>query len=174
MAAKANANLPLSEFELLGSKYTVLPKPVVWIDDINREVAYYYQLKVAELLSKRRTRDITRPRQAAMWLAKKLTRRSLPEIGRKISGKDHTTVIHALKAIDKLIAQDDEVARDLVILLAKFPNVLRDGLPAMVSPSSTSLERKIRQAIAENGPEALIAEILLDPDAARRRFAVWT
>ena len=65
------------------------------------------------MLSPRRSRPLARPRQMAMYLAKKLTSRSLPEIGRKFSNRDHTTVIHAVKTIDKLIESNDEMRKNV-------------------------------------------------------------
>lgn len=88
----------------------------VTIDEIQRKVAEHYNLKLADLFSERRARAVARPRQVAMYLCKKLTPRSLPEIGRKFGGRDHTTVMHAVKKIEELMQEDgsfkDEV--DLV------------------------------------------------------------
>lgn len=88
----------------------------VTIDEIQRKVAEHYGLKLADLFSERRARAVARPRQVAMFLCKKLTPRSLPEIGRKFGGRDHTTVMHAVRKIEELMAEDasfkDEV--DLV------------------------------------------------------------
>jgi chromosomal replication initiator protein len=86
------------------------------IDEIQRRVAEHYALKLNDLLSARRTRDIARPRQVAMYLAKMLTPRSLPEIGRRFGGRDHTTVMHAVKQIEKLRATDHELDRDIAQL----------------------------------------------------------
>uniref|UniRef100_UPI003340E0EF chromosomal replication initiator protein DnaA n=1 Tax=Sandarakinorhabdus sp. TaxID=1916663 RepID=UPI003340E0EF len=86
------------------------------IDDIQRKVADYYGLKMAELLSERRSRDVARPRQIAMYLAKKLTPRSLPEIGRRFGNRDHTTVMHAVKKITELRGLDREIDSDVAIL----------------------------------------------------------
>lgn len=85
----------------------------VTIDEIQRKTADYYGLKLAELLSARRAREVARPRQVAMYLAKKLTPRSLPEIGRRFGGRDHTTVMHAVKRIEALKAEDAELAGDV-------------------------------------------------------------
>ncbi len=73
----------------------------VTIDEIQRRVAEYYTIKLSDLLSARRAREVARPRQVAMYLAKRLTPRSLPEIGRRFGGRDHTTVMHAVKRIDR-------------------------------------------------------------------------
>ncbi|WP_281300543.1 MULTISPECIES: chromosomal replication initiator protein DnaA [unclassified Iodidimonas] len=90
------------------------------IDDIQKAVADHYNLRVSEMLSERRSRNIARPRQVAMYLAKKLTQRSLPEIGRKFSGRDHTTVIHAVKKIDDLRHSDATLDDDLTRLTRRL------------------------------------------------------
>ena len=82
------------------------------IDNIQRTVAEYYKIKVADLLSKRRTRTVTRPRQVAMSLAKELTNHSLPEIGDAFGGRDHTTVLHACKKIVELQETDPGIRED--------------------------------------------------------------
>ncbi|WP_233128829.1 chromosomal replication initiator protein DnaA [Halovibrio salipaludis] len=84
----------------------------VSIDNIQRTVAEYYKMKVADLHSKRRTRSITRPRQMAMALAKELTSHSLPEIGDAFGGRDHTTVLHACKKIEELQESDANIRED--------------------------------------------------------------
>ncbi len=84
----------------------------VSIDNIQRTVAEYYKIKVADLLSKRRTRSVTRPRQLAMALAKELTNHSLPEIGDAFGGRDHTTVLHACKKIVELKESDPSIRED--------------------------------------------------------------
>lgn len=86
------------------------------IDEIQRKVAEHYKLRMSDLLSARRARDVARPRQVAMYLAKKLTPRSLPEIGRRFGGRDHTTVMHAVKRIDALRLSDREIDADVVLL----------------------------------------------------------
>jgi chromosomal replication initiator protein len=88
----------------------------VTIDDIQRRVADYYHLKLTDLLSARRAREVARPRQVAMYLAKRLTPRSLPEIGRRFGGRDHTTVMHAVKRIDELRTADRELDADVAQL----------------------------------------------------------
>ncbi|MGL4543222.1 MAG: chromosomal replication initiator protein DnaA [Polymorphobacter sp.] len=88
----------------------------VTIDEIQRKVAEYYAIKLSDLLSARRAREVARPRQVAMYLAKKLTPRSLPEIGRRFGGRDHTTVMHAVKRIDELRAGDRELDGDVAAL----------------------------------------------------------
>ena len=88
----------------------------VTIDDIQRKVADYFGLKMSDLLSARRAVEVARPWQVAMYLAKKLTPRSLPEIGRRFGGRDHTTVMHAVKRIDELRAKDPELDGDVAQL----------------------------------------------------------
>ncbi|WP_306605310.1 chromosomal replication initiator protein DnaA [Azonexus sp.] len=89
----------------------------VGIDNIQKTVGDYYKIKVAELFSKKRTRAIARPRQVAMWLCREVTSHSFPEIGDAFGGRDHTTVIHAVKTIDTLRAKDSELNHDLHVLL---------------------------------------------------------
>lgn len=84
----------------------------VSMDNIQRTVAEYYKIKVADLLSKRRTRVVTRPRQVAMSLSKELTNHSLPEIGEAFGGRDHTTVLHACKKIVELQETDPGIRED--------------------------------------------------------------
>lgn len=86
------------------------------IDDIQKQVANHYNIKVSDMHSARRSRVVARPRQVAMYLSKKFTSKSLPEIGRKFGGKDHTTVMHAVKRVDELAAGDAEFAKDLELL----------------------------------------------------------
>ncbi len=86
------------------------------IDDIQKAVVAHYNLKLADMQSKRRSRVVARPRQVAMYLAKQLTPRSLPEIGRRFGGRDHTTVMHAVKKVDELMREDETIARDVEAL----------------------------------------------------------
>jgi chromosomal replication initiator protein len=88
----------------------------VTIEEIQRKVAEHFNIKLAEMTSTRRARAVARPRQVAMYLAKQLTPRSLPEIGRKFGGRDHTTVMHAVKKIEELIATDNSLAEDVELL----------------------------------------------------------
>jgi chromosomal replication initiator protein len=92
----------------------------VTVDDIQKATAEHFGLKQADLISERRNRAIARPRQAAMWLAKQLTTRSLPDIGRRFGGRDHTTVLHAVRRIDELRAGDAQLSRDLETLTRKL------------------------------------------------------
>ncbi|NVJ60142.1 MAG: chromosomal replication initiator protein DnaA [Gammaproteobacteria bacterium] len=92
------------------------------IDNIQKTVAEYYKIKVADLLSKRRSRSVARPRQVAMSLAKELTNRSLPEIGDSFGGKDHTTVLHACRKIKELKEEDLDIQEDYTNLLRILTN----------------------------------------------------
>jgi chromosomal replication initiator protein len=88
----------------------------VTIDEIQRKVAEHFNMRVADMHSERRARAVARPRQVAMFLAKQLTTRSLPEIGRKFGGRDHTTVLHAVKKVEELMANDQGFAEDIELL----------------------------------------------------------
>ncbi len=92
----------------------------VSIEQIQKAVADYYKLKVAEMHSKRRSRSVARPRQVAMALAKELTNHSLPDIGGAFGGRDHTTVLHACRQIVRLRQDDDELERDYQMLLQQL------------------------------------------------------
>lgn len=89
----------------------------ITIEDIQKRVAAHFGIKLGDMHSARRSVAIARPRQIAMYLAKKLTTKSLPEIGRKFGGKDHTTVMHAVKRIDELCKADKEFADDVELLM---------------------------------------------------------
>ncbi len=88
----------------------------VTIEDIQKRVAQHYNIRLADMHSSRRARAVARPRQVAMYLAKQLTSRSLPEIGRKFGGRDHTTVMHAVKKIEELRTSDGTMAEDIDLL----------------------------------------------------------
>ena len=92
------------------------------IDEIQGKVADHYRIRKAEMTSARRAREVARPRQVAMYLSKQLTPRSLPEIGRRFGGRDHTTVIHAVRQIEKLRAQDAELDADIRLLTRQLEN----------------------------------------------------
>ncbi len=94
----------------------------VSIDDIQRKVAEHYNIRMAEMSSARRARAVARPRQVAMFLAKRLTSRSLPEIGRKFGNRDHTTVLHGVRRIEELIQSDMTLAEDVRLLEAALSN----------------------------------------------------
>lgn len=95
-----------------------LQEKLVTIDNIQRTVAEYYKIKIADLLSKRRSRSVARPRQMAMALAKELTNHSLPEIGDAFGGRDHTTVLHACRKIEQLREESHDIKED-------FSNLIR-------------------------------------------------
>ncbi len=86
---------------------------VITVDKIQNIVSNYFNIALSEMLSQRRSRPLARPRQIAMYLAKKMTTRSLPEIGRRFANRDHTTVIHAVKTITRLSEQDDEMKKNI-------------------------------------------------------------
>jgi chromosomal replication initiator protein len=88
----------------------------VRIEDIQKVVARHFNVSKADLLSSRRTRTIVRPRQIAMYLAKMLTPRSLPEIGRRFGGRDHTTVLHAVRKVEELMSGDKALAEEVELL----------------------------------------------------------
>ncbi|GAB4390013.1 chromosomal replication initiator protein DnaA [Albidovulum sp.] len=88
----------------------------VTIDEIQRQVADHYNIRLADLIGPKRVRTIARPRQIAMYLAKRLTTRSLPEIGRRFGGRDHTTIMHGVRKIEELLATDSQLADDIAIL----------------------------------------------------------
>ena len=89
----------------------------VKIDDILRIIGKHFNVPKADLLSARRARSIVRPRQVGMYLAKTLTTRSLPEIGRRFGGRDHSTVLHAVRKIESLMKEDDKLAREVALLV---------------------------------------------------------
>lgn len=89
----------------------------ITVENIQKTVAEYYKIKVADLYSKKRTRIIARPRQVAMWLAKDLTPHSYPAIGDAFGGRDHTTVLHAVRTIEDLKMKDNQLNHDLHVLL---------------------------------------------------------
>jgi chromosomal replication initiator protein len=88
----------------------------VTIEEIQRRVAEHYNIKLADMSSPRRARQVSRPRQIAMYLAKQLTTKSLPDIGRSFGGRDHTTVMHAVKKVEELAAGDISFAEDIDLL----------------------------------------------------------
>lgn len=88
----------------------------ITIEDIQKKVAEHCNVRISDMHSARRTRQVARPRQMAMYLSKKLTTSSLPEIGRQFGGKDHTTVLHAVRKVEELIGQDRIIAEDIRLL----------------------------------------------------------
>ncbi len=88
----------------------------VTVEEIQRRVSEHYNIRLSDLIGPRRVRTLARPRQIAMYLAKQLTTRSLPEIGRRFGGRDHTTVMHGVRRIEELKAQDSQIAEDIEML----------------------------------------------------------
>lgn len=88
----------------------------VTIEEIQKKVAEHFQIRISDMHSARRSRSVARPRQVAMYLSKQLTSRSLPEIGRKFGGRDHTTVMHAVKKVEELIGTDPAFSEDVELL----------------------------------------------------------
>ena len=86
---------------------------VISIDKIQTVTSNFFSISLSDMLSPRRSRPLARPRQIAMYFAKKLTTRSLPEIGRKFANRDHTTVIHAVKTVEKLLQNNDEIKKNV-------------------------------------------------------------
>ena len=89
----------------------------ITIDEIQKRVSDHFRIRQTEMVSARRAREVARPRQIAMYLAKQLTPRSLPEIGRRFGGRDHTTVIHAVRQIEKLRGLDHDLDNDVRLLM---------------------------------------------------------
>jgi chromosomal replication initiator protein len=102
--------------DVLGEMFRASRRRIT-IDEIQKRVSEHFHIRHAEMLSARRAREVARPRQIAMYLAKQLTPRSLPEIGRRFGGRDHTTVIHAVRQIEKLRASDSEIDHDVTALM---------------------------------------------------------
>ena len=100
--------------------YKQLYNKLINVEFIQNIVANYFNLNINEMLSQRRSRSLARPRQIAMYLAKQYTTNSLPDIGRKFSNRDHTTVIHAVKKIDELIKKDNEIKQNIIEIKKKL------------------------------------------------------
>lgn len=121
--ARAEARLPtlsLDEAQAILRPHLKGAERRVTVDEIQKTVAEHFGLKQADLLSERRTRAVARPRQIAMHLAKSLTTKSYPDIGRRFGGRDHTTVLHAVRTIDRLMGEDPAMARDVETLGRKL------------------------------------------------------
>ena len=88
----------------------------VTIEEIQKKVAEYFNIRLSDMSSPRRARAVARPRQIAMYLSKQLTSKSLPEIGRTFGGRDHTTVMHAVSRIDELSIEDSSLSDDIELL----------------------------------------------------------
>ncbi len=123
LAARAGerlSNLSLDEAQSFLRPYMRGGDRRITVDEIQKAVADYFKLKQGDLLSERRTRAVARPRHVAMYLAKQLTTRSYPDIGRRFGGRDHTTVLHAVKRIEALKATEAGLATDLETITRKL------------------------------------------------------
>jgi chromosomal replication initiator protein len=94
----------------------------VSIEEIQKQVAEHFNIRLADMSSPRRARAVARPRQVAMYLAKHLTSRSLPEIGRRFGGRDHTTVMHAIRKIEELSSGDAVLSEDIRLIRRSLEN----------------------------------------------------
>ncbi|PZQ23982.1 MAG: chromosomal replication initiator protein DnaA [Sphingopyxis macrogoltabida] len=115
-AALTGARLDLALAEDRLAENVRSARPRITIDEIQRAVCAHYRLDKAEMASKRRVRAIARPRQVAMYLAKELTPRSYPEIGRRFGGRDHSTVIHAVRTVEALRVTDSELDAEIAAI----------------------------------------------------------
>ena len=123
----------------------------VKIEDIQRVVARQYNVSRSDLLSSRRTANVVRPRQVAMYLAKTLTLRSLPEIGRRFGGRDHTTVLHAVRKIEALVGKDMALAEEIELLKRQLQRVAADPRRIVSLPSRRAGDGKRRTSDARAG-----------------------
>ena len=114
------ARVDLDEAQALLRPHLRTGERRITVDEIQKATAEYFSLKQADLLSERRTRAVARPRQVAMWLCKQLTTRSLPDIGRRFGGRDHTTVLHAVRRIEELRGVDAPLCADVEALVRKL------------------------------------------------------
>ena len=114
------ARLGLDEAQAILRPHLACSEKRVTVDQIQKAVAEHYGLSQADIISERRARVVARPRQAAMWIAKQITTRSLPDIGRRFGGRDHTTVLHAVRRIEALKQDDPVLARDLDAIIRKL------------------------------------------------------
>jgi hypothetical protein len=112
-----------------------IPEPLSVFDrsltvaEIQQAVSEHYHLPIEEMTSARRAREVARPRQVAMYLSKQLTPRSLPEIGRRFGWRDHTTVMHAIKQVEKLAAADPEFRENVIAILERLEPLVRSPWP---------------------------------------------
>ena len=111
------AKIDLDLIKLALRDLFALQDKLVTIDNIQRSVAEYYKIKMADMLSKRRTRSVARPRQVAMTLSKELTNHSLPEIGDAFGGRDHTTVMHGVEKIKSNILTSEGFKQQVVEII---------------------------------------------------------
>lgn len=109
----------LAELAIRDLIHTAKPRRIS-IDDILREIGRHFSVAKSDLLSPRRARSIVRPRQIGMYLAKQLTTRSLPEIGRRFGGRDHSTVLHAIRKVNELMEKDEELVKEIGELTRKL------------------------------------------------------
>ena len=137
------------------------------IEDIQRVVARQYNVSRSDLLSSRRTANVVRPRQVAMYLAKTLTLRSLPEIGRRFGGRDHTTVLHAVRKIEALVAKDTALSEEVEIAEAAAAGVNFGRPGARARLRSTPGRRRISSK--KNGERRPVS---LAPAGLPRHLAV--
>lgn len=107
--------VPLAE-KTLADLIRARELPKVRIDDILKIVSRHFKVARTDILSARRSRDVVRPRQIAMYLAKSLTSRSLPEIGRRFGGRDHTTVLHSVRKVEKMMKDDGDLCQEIELL----------------------------------------------------------
>ena len=98
----------------------------VTIEEIKKRVCEHFNIRLTDMSSARRNRQVARPRQVAMYLAKQLTQRSLPEIGRKFGNRDHTTVMHAVQRVGELMERDVAFAEDVELLRRMLEVLARD------------------------------------------------
>ena len=115
-----NKSPSISESKIILKDLINYSENYVTIENIKKTVCDYFKINVSEMLSQRRSRYLVRPRQIAMYLTKNLTSKSLPDIGREFSGRDHTTVIHSVKTIDKLRGRDEEMSKAIEKLKNKI------------------------------------------------------
>ena len=115
-----NKSPSISESKIILKDLINYSENYVTIENIKKTVCDYFKINVREMLSQRRSRYLVRPRQIAMYLTKNLTSKSLPDIGREFSGRDHTTVIHSVKTIDKLKSRDEEISKAIEKLKNKI------------------------------------------------------
>ena len=115
-----NKSPSISESKIILKDLINYSENYVTIENIQKTVCDYFKISIHEMLSQRRSRYLVRPRQIAMYLTKNLTSKSLPDIGREFSGRDHTTVIHSVKTIDKLKGRDEEISKAIEKLKNKI------------------------------------------------------
>lgn len=113
---------PASTHKLVDAleQFPIVIRPRLTVAVIQREVADYFDMPLIDMVSARRGREVARPRQVAMYLARMLTLKSLPSIGALFGRRDHTTVLHAIRQIERLRMVDDNIARALTLLTASL------------------------------------------------------